>query len=182
MLPIYNYLLMDLYKLRKNFYIKFKFSFLIWTRFFKKFSQIVFRSSAVRVYETSAVRCFEMSAVRVSEISAALSAVSVREISTFKSVFSFFKVSISVLYSVDRLFRSFVSLQRPRIERSSYWSSRRSSVLPTRSSVDPTLYSVVEVDLPLRRTNVSQLLLLVLSVAVPGLVVLVGEPLRRRLA
>jgi hypothetical protein len=39
-----------------------------------------------------------------------------------------------------------------------------------------TLYSVL-VDLPLGRTNVSQLLLLIWLVAVPGLVVPVGEPL-----
>ena len=97
---------------------------------------------------------------------------------SFKSVFSFFKVSISGFSSVDRLSQFFAFPPRPRIERSSSWSSRRSSVLPTRSSVDPTLYSVVEIDLPLRQTNVSQLLLLV-WLAVPGLAVPVGESLRR---
>ena len=74
---------MDLYKLQKNFYIKFKSFSYNKPGISKKFSQIVFSTSTVHVNETSAVRCFKMSAVRVSEISAALSAVSVRELSTF---------------------------------------------------------------------------------------------------
>ncbi len=126
------------------------------------------------VMNASAICCLGMSA--------ALSAGSVHEISTFKSVFSFFKVSFSVLSSVDQLFQSFASLPRPRIERFLSWSSRRSSVLTTRSSVGLTLYLVLVVDLPLWQTNVSQLLLLVWKVAVPGLAVPVGEPLRRWLA
>ena len=99
MLPIYNYLLMDLYKLRKNFYIKFKFSFLIWTRFFKKFSQIVFRTSAVRGNEIFLPYVFKkLSAVRVSEISTALSAVGVNEI------FSILKVSVLSSKCLFRIF------------------------------------------------------------------------------
>ena len=101
----------------QNFLHQIQIQFLNVNQVFSKFSQIVFCTSAVRGNETSAVRCFEMSAVRVSEISAALSAVSVREISAFKSVFSFFKVSISDFSSVDRLSPFFASPPRPRIER-----------------------------------------------------------------
>ncbi len=127
--------------------------------------------SAVRSLENVCPTCFR-------NICGAICHQCKQNFAVLKSVFSFFKVSILVLSSVDQLFLSFVSPRRPRIERFSSWSSCRSSVLTTRSSVDPMLYPVVEVDLPLRRTNVSQFLPLVWLVVVPGLVVSVGEPLR----
>ncbi len=65
---------MDLYKLQKIFTSNSKL-FLIINQVFQNFLQIVFRTLPYAVTNASAVRCLEMSA--------ALSAVSVRELSTF---------------------------------------------------------------------------------------------------
>ena len=74
---------MDLYKLQKNFYIKFKSFSYNKPGFSKNFHRLSLVRLPYVVTNTSAVGCFERSAVRVSDISAALSAVSVNGISTF---------------------------------------------------------------------------------------------------